>query len=83
MESAVIELGEAIKKIDAEIIKLTEEKQDLINSREILYKVNGVCPDCSGTGYYYRKSDGSDPYERSSDLKEMCQRCHGTGKYSK
>lgn len=36
MESAVIELGEAIKKIDAEIIKLTEEKQDLINSREIL-----------------------------------------------
>jgi predicted methyltransferase len=83
MESAINELGEAIKKIDSEIIQLTQEKQDLVNSREILYKVNGVCPDCCGSGYYYRKSDGNDPYERSSDLKEMYLRCNGTGKYNK
>lgn len=83
MESAINELGEAIKKIDSEIIKLTEEKQDLVNSREILYKVNNICPDCYGSGYYYRESDGSDPYERSSDLKETCKRCNGTGKYAK
>lgn len=74
-------IEEAILKIDNEIVKLQDDKQNLINSKEVLFKTNNICPECMGKRYYYRKSDRSDPYERSSDLQEKCPKCNGTGQY--
>jgi len=80
---AIKEIDDAIKTIDKQREALLEERSSLIISREVLFKVNDLCPECGGSGYYYRKSDGGDPYERSSDLKETCVRCNGTGRYNK
>jgi DnaJ-class molecular chaperone len=82
IESSIKEINKAIKNIDNEILVLDEERKILKASKEVLYKTNNVCPDCDGKGYYYRQSSGGDPYERSSDLKESCNRCSGKGKYN-
>lgn len=81
--TSVNEIDEAIKLIDEQISELSANRKNLVNSKEILFKVGNTCPVCKGTGYTYRKSDGSDPYERSSDLRDSCSRCNGTGRYVK
>ena len=80
---AIKDIDDAIKEIDIQRETLLSEKQSLKISREVLYKVNDLCPYCNGRGYTYAKSSGGDPYERSSDLQETCTRCKGTGKYIK
>lgn len=74
-------IEESILKINDEITKLQDDKQNLIHSKDVLFKTNNICPECYGKRYYYRKSNGSDPHERSSDLQEKCPKCKGTGQY--
>lgn len=81
MIDTIRDINESILKINNQITKLQSDKQNLIYSKEVLLRTNNICPDCFGEGYHYRKSDGSDPYERSSDLRENCSRCDGTGRY--
>jgi len=74
-------IDESIIKIASEITRLEKNRQSLLESKNILFETNNICPDCMGKGYYYKKSSGGDPYERSSDLQEDCNRCKGTGTY--
>ena len=80
---AIKDIDDAIKEIDIQRETLLKEQQSLKISKEVLYKVNDLCPVCNGRGYTYAKSNGGDPYERSSDLQKTCTRCKGTGKYIK
>ena len=80
---SVNEIDEAIKLIDEQMTELSANRKNLVNSKEILFKVGDTCPVCRGTGYTYRKSRGDDPHERSSDLRESCSRCSGSGRYVK
>lgn len=74
-------IEESILKINDEITKLQDDKQNLIHSKDVLFKINNICPECYGKGFFYGKSDYSNPYEKSSDLHENCLRCKGSGKY--
>lgn len=78
---AIKDIDDAIKTIDKQREILLSERKSLETSREVLYKVNDFCPNCNGRGYTYQESSGGDPYERSSDLRKICTRCKGSGKY--
>lgn len=88
MENKIIEsieiIDKSIKELDNKIKKLYEEKQTLDNSREIIYKINDICPVCSGKGETVDRMSmmrDNDMYSRSSDFKHTCSRCKGKGKY--
>ncbi|MEG1636098.1 MAG: hypothetical protein RR324_01165 [Cellulosilyticaceae bacterium] len=80
-KSTIGVLDETINEIDERIAGLQKHKQAINVTKEAYCEVNNICSECLGEGYYYRQSSGGDPYERSSDLREDCPRCNGTGKY--
>lgn len=81
MQEVIIKLNDTITHINQQIAQLELDKEALEKTKSALYRLNDICPDCSGKGYYYRNSDGQDPYEKTSDLREPCKRCSGSGNY--
>lgn len=82
INNTIKSIDDSLNMVEKQISDLKNDREKLLASKEILFKVNNICPICNGSGVTYRKSRGDDPYERSSDLRENCTRCNGNGKYS-